>query len=146
MTSHGGANPQPILMSTHKARIARFNSNHSEGSSIVGSDAALSVKSNWYEPRGINETPRAVPHTWVHVSVCIDASDLARVDIHRDPVASRKKEGGATQRVHRRETMTALSWHASVGSHRGDVSTRERKPRRVSPRPGHEIPGRTATR
>ena len=71
-------------------------------------DAALSVKFNWHEPRGIDELPAVVLPTWTKIGAYIDAGELEHVDIHKDPVETREKGGRAVKRVCRDEDSAQL--------------------------------------
>ena len=85
VTSHGKANHQAIYIPVHKVKIGRFSNKDPEDWSTAVHDAALSAKSNWHEPPGIYELPRAVVPTWAKIGVYIDADGLEHVDIHKEP-------------------------------------------------------------
>ena len=73
VTSHGEANHQAIQMPVNKARIARFINKDLKDWSIAVHNAALSAKSNWHEPPGIDELPGAVVSHWAKIGAYIDA-------------------------------------------------------------------------
>ena len=126
VTSHGEANHQAIQMLVHKTRIARFNKNLEDWSTAVH-DAALSAKSNWHEPPGIDELPGAVVPTWAKIGAYIDAGGLEHGDIYKEPVVPREKEGVRSNG--RAGMKTPLSFRASVGPPGGGAGSSEREVR-----------------
>ena len=93
VTSHGEANYQAIQLSVHKKRTERFINEVLEDWSTAVHDAGLFAKSTWHEPPGIDDLPTVVLPTWTKVGAYLDAGGLEHVDIHKDPVATREKEG-----------------------------------------------------
>ena len=82
VTSHGEANHLAIQIPVHKAGVACFINNDIEEWSTAVQEAALSAKSNWHEPPGIDELPGSVLLTWAKVDTYADVDELARVDFH----------------------------------------------------------------
>ena len=95
-------------MPVHKVRIARVINKDPEDWSTAVHDAALSAKSNWHEPPGIYELPGATVPTWAKIGAYIDAGWQEHVDIHKEPVAPREKEGRAVKRARKDEDSAQL--------------------------------------
>ena len=108
VTSHGEANHQAIKIPVHKVRIACFINKDLEDWSTAVHDAALSVKSNWHEPPGIDHLPGAVVPTWENIGANIDAGGPGHVDIHNEPVAPREKGGLSVKHARKDEDSAHL--------------------------------------
>ena len=89
-------------------RVARVINTDPEDWSTVVHEAGLSAKSNWHRQPWIYELAGAVVPTCAKVGVFIDAGGLEHVDIHKEEVAPREKEGRAVKRARKDEDSAQL--------------------------------------
>ena len=109
VTSYGETNHQAIQLPVYKASKARFINNDLEDWSTTVYDAALSAKSNWHEPPGIDEMPGAMAPTWAKIGAYNDAGGgLENGEIHKEQVVPREKGGGAVKRARRDDDPSQL--------------------------------------
>ena len=144
VTSHGEANHQAIKIPVHKVRIAPFIYKDLEHWLTAVHDAALSAKSNWHEPPGIDQLPGAGIPTWEKIDAYVDTGGLSTLTFTTNRLHLVKKEG---VRSNVRAWMkTPLSFRASVGPSGGDAGSSEREIRAITAtvRPTNPENGREA--
>ena len=98
--------------------LRNFISKYVEDWSTAVHDTALSAKSNWHEPPGIDEFSAVALPTWTKIGAYIDAGGLEHVDILKDPVATREKGGRTVHRAHRdadSAQLPCLGWASQRG-------------------------------
>ncbi|MEP4805639.1 MAG: hypothetical protein ABJZ69_14620 [Hyphomicrobiales bacterium] len=79
------------------------SNNEIERWSAVALGAALSAKSKWYEPPGIDENPGVVRPSSPTVGAYIDVSGVGHTNIQNESVTPRDNAGRAGKRVARRD-------------------------------------------